>query len=146
MFCNGQQHTGPERSEDGTKRMVTEACSHGKCSHFQERNTQQVITEDEDMSSMKNVVAKATLCVHMYHVIKTGYTNASNPRDSTPPLRNTLGTTFLAGNWNLNDNVTSKIQPQLCDKDNQLFLLQPCLLYTSPSPRDATLSRMPSSA
>ena len=26
------------------------------------------------------------------------------------------------------------------DKDN------PCLLYTSPSPRDATLSRMPSSA
>ena len=24
--------------------------------------------------------------------------------------------------------------------------LQPCLLYTSPSPRDATLSRMPSSA
>ena len=25
-------------------------------------------------------------------------------------------------------------------------LLEPCLLYTSPSPRDATLSRMPSSA
>ena len=25
-------------------------------------------------------------------------------------------------------------------------LLKPCLLYTSPSPRDATLSRMPSSA
>ena len=24
--------------------------------------------------------------------------------------------------------------------------LKPCLLYTSPSPRDATLSRMPSSA
>ena len=24
--------------------------------------------------------------------------------------------------------------------------IQPCLLYTSPSPRDATLSRMPSSA
>ena len=26
------------------------------------------------------------------------------------------------------------------------FDLNPCLLYTSPSPRDATLSRMPSSA
>ena len=25
-------------------------------------------------------------------------------------------------------------------------LVEPCLLYTSPSPRDATLSRMPSSA
>ena len=28
----------------------------------------------------------------------------------------------------------------------QMDLLQACLLYTSPSPRDATLSRMPSSA
>ena len=28
----------------------------------------------------------------------------------------------------------------------QVDYLQPCLLYTSPSPRDATLSRMPSSA
>ena len=26
------------------------------------------------------------------------------------------------------------------------LMLRPCLLYTSPSPRDATLSRMPSSA
>ena len=33
-------------------------------------------------------------------------------------------------------------------KDKSFFLLTPriCLLYTSPSPRDATLSRMPSSA
>ena len=30
-------------------------------------------------------------------------------------------------------------------KDNKI-LINTCLLYTSPSPRDATLSRMPSSA
>ena len=35
--------------------------------------------------------------------------------------------------------------------DNEKYVLRipgdnPCLLYTSPSPRDATLSRMPSSA
>ena len=30
--------------------------------------------------------------------------------------------------------------------DGVKYLLQVCLLYTSPSPRDATLSRMPSSA
>ena len=30
--------------------------------------------------------------------------------------------------------------------DDQLVLVGGCLLYTSPSPRDATLSRMPSSA
>ena len=64
----------------------------------------------------------------MYLIIKAGYTNASNPTDSTPLLHNTLGTTFLAGNWNLSDNVTSKIQPQLCDKDNQLFLPQPLII------------------
>ena len=31
-------------------------------------------------------------------------------------------------------------------KDSYQHLLEHCLLYTSPSPRDATLSRMPSSA
>ena len=35
----------------------------------------------------------------------------------------------------------------LCDEDRLIeFNLTSCLLYTSPSPRDATLSRMPSSA
>ena len=33
------------------------------------------------------------------------------------------------------------------DEDHKVeFFHDPCLLYTSPSPRDATLSRMPSSA
>ena len=31
-------------------------------------------------------------------------------------------------------------------KIDEIALFEPCLLYTSPSPRDATLSRMPSSA
>ena len=37
---------------------------------------------------------------------------------------------------------------ELQDHGNEItdILLQLCLLYTSPSPRDATLSRMPSSA
>ena len=37
----------------------------------------------------------------------------------------------------------------VCQKDIYTvnpFIIKPCLLYTSPSPRDATLSRMPSSA
>ena len=32
------------------------------------------------------------------------------------------------------------------EKDAEMVFINPCLLYTSPSPRDATLSRMPSSA
>ena len=40
---------------------------------------------------------------------------------------------------------TQKVRKVLvdCDSDALIYL---CLLYTSPSPRDATLSRMPSSA
>ena len=35
---------------------------------------------------------------------------------------------------------------EVIDGGKPLMLAKPCLLYTSPSPRDATLSRMPSSA
>ena len=38
-------------------------------------------------------------------------------------------------------DITEEIQ-----KGAMAFLTSDCLLYTSPSPRDATLSRMPSSA
>ena len=35
---------------------------------------------------------------------------------------------------------------EITKKGKEYILLTNCLLYTSPSPRDATLSRMPSSA
>ena len=35
---------------------------------------------------------------------------------------------------------------QIAEKVDTIIILSGCLLYTSPSPRDATLSRMPSSA
>ena len=39
------------------------------------------------------------------------------------------------------------IAPQIIESEQQILeLLQPCLLYTSPSPRDLSTSRMPSSA
>ena len=53
------------------------------------------------------------------------------------------------GDLYINDNVVEKQVPQ--DKKDEFNWLRDedfknCLLYTSPSPRDATLSRMPSSA
>ena len=42
------------------------------------------------------------------------------------------------------EDIKSQLMPQVSGK--QLTLNMTCLLYTSPSPRDATLSRMPSSA
>ena len=41
---------------------------------------------------------------------------------------------------------TGRSQQEMPDKTNDDALFADCLLYTSPSPRDATLSRMPSSA
>ena len=48
------------------------------------------------------------------------------------------------------DDELARLRAELDDaeatKDNQNELLKACLLYTSPSPRDRTRSRMPSSA
>ena len=42
--------------------------------------------------------------------------------------------------------VGEQVEPKICSIDEALQISRNCLLYTSPSPRDATLSRMPSSA
>ena len=51
---------------------------------------------------------------------------------------------------NLEENFASKLNPgdtfYFAGKMLQFVRIRDCLLYTSPSPRDATLSRMPSSA
>ena len=44
------------------------------------------------------------------------------------------------------DNVISKEFIAALREETDPYMDQTCLLYTSPSPRDATLSRMPSSA
>ena len=43
-------------------------------------------------------------------------------------------------------NTAQAGSPYAFQTDAELAMVGPCLLYTSPSPRDATLSRMPSSA
>ena len=48
----------------------------------------------------------------------------------------------IAGLIDFEGTITSDWKPL----KNHLGFLPTCLLYTSPSPRDATLSRMPSSA
>ena len=46
-----------------------------------------------------------------------------------------------------NMGVLSMHQREISENLEQLFeRIKPCLLYTSPSPRDGLLSRMPSSA
>ena len=52
---------------------------------------------------------------------------------------------LVAGIKGLSEETTTGVH-RLYERVKNGTLLMPCLLYTSPSPRDATLSRMPSSA
>ena len=54
---------------------------------------------------------------------------------------------FTSDNGGLNSSAVAKNVKDGIEKMTNIFGTPlPCLLYTSPSPRDATLSRMPSSA
>ena len=61
-------------------------------------------------------------------------------------LRNFVAQGAKVAILDLNADNANKLVDEL-GSDNVLFInTNICLLYTSPSPRDATLSRMPSSA
>ena len=71
--------------------------------------------------------------------------------DNTP---NDLGSASLAGEEPTMEDILASIR-KIISEDEPVAMESPedvgldlksCLLYTSPSPRDATLSRMPSSA
>ena len=78
------------------------------------------------------------------------YTEATSgdlgdPVDSSPSILGLLGLGLNTVNGSLDNTAT------ILDRDAFTFTVASeqqldCLLYTSPSPRDATLSRMPSSA
>ena len=71
----------------------------------------------------------------------------SMPALSSPNAESPLGnmTGFGNGDGGWSDRVEERRQRQLLQR-NRGAVRVACLLYTSPSPRDATLSRMPSSA
>ena len=69
------------------------------------------------------------------------------------PLIGTLGGGLWAGfefykdYMDMKEQIQEYVAPDLSEFDKQLAVLQEdCLLYTSPSPRDTSSSRMPSSA
>ena len=75
-----------------------------------------------------------TSCVH---VAADGRATAT-PRDALPPRRG-VRIVAISDTHNLHEDLRNV-------PDGDVLIHCGCLLYTSPSPRDATLSRMPSSA
>ena len=59
---------------------------------------------------------------------------------------NMLGFAKQSDLYNLSKHVLENNLPEIIKMLNDMYQRGSCLLYTSPSPRDATLSRMPSSA
>ena len=56
-------------------------------------------------------------------------------------------TTYTAGvSFNKKEIIDNKIKIIKSNRGGKITLHNPCLLYTSPSPRDLSTSRMPSSA
>ena len=67
-------------------------------------------------------------------------------KNSTRLPRDFIDTVVVSGHAKYQLNFLSSYQQITLTKDDIGRQFQFCLLYTSPSPRDATLSRMPSSA
>ena len=67
--------------------------------------------------------------------------------ESEPHKANSLAQANLDGGGNTDSNLRAKTPLPLIPKHKKsVDILKACLLYTSPSPRDGLLSRMPSSA
>ena len=83
-------------------------------------------------------------------LILTGCVNTMKPTDFKDQKPRLIIEDYLSGNvkaWGVLQNRSGKVTRQFkADLDGKWNGSQFCLLYTSPSPRDATLSRMPSSA
>ena len=75
------------------------------------------------------------------------WTTGEVPEGFPKPKVGLLPTYFLPGRGGELEAVTDSTPLiRRFEKDYEGRSVIPCLLYTSPSPRDATLSRMPSSA
>ena len=105
---------------------------------------------------------KSDPCVHIFNGTTTMKQGLSTDDDSTVILTLYVDDVLLEGGskatlemikgklmsrFEMSDmGDVSRVLGMQVTRDNQAGSLTICLLYTSPSPRDATLSRMPSSA
>ena len=100
----------------------------------------------------KTIKKKPAKTIRIYDIRKDGtkgFVNIPVATTKGDPLRNAISQFFKSSHWagkyrNIQLNRIGMINKQaLFSFAGQATF---CLLYTSPSPRDATLSRMPSSA
>ena len=76
-----------------------------------------------------------SIALNIFNKVKPISTEQTSTENTTKVEKSTI-------NINVYDAVHDKIEPKSVVIDN----IKTCLLYTSPSPRDLSTSRMPSSA
>ena len=94
---------------------------------------------------MRHLLIPLLVLISLQKVVLGSHLN--NQREITVTSESTSESIKLAKY--LKDNGVVKYSAYWCPNclnQSELFGKQACLLYTSPSPRDNTLSRMPSSA
>ena len=92
---------------------------------------------------MKNNILKSYLIVSLFAVCVSAQSIVPTPPELN--LSSYILMDATTGKILAESNSNSQIEPASMTKVMTGYIVA-CLLYTSPSPRDATLSRMPSSA
>ena len=90
------------------------------------------------------MTSNGTNWVERMRITSTGSLNIGGSTDPAEKLKVT-GSTFITGLTTIGDQLHVRGN-DICLGANAGSGSRSCLLYTSPSPRDKTVSRMPSSA
>ena len=106
---------------------------------FQQKNTNLIIgTNGAGKSTVLDALTFVLFNKPFRKIKKSQLINTTNEKDCLAEVEFSI---------NSRDYIVRRgIKPNIFDISVNGTLLHRCLLYTSPSPRDATLSRMPSSA
>ena len=135
-----------DQREDGFHNIVTIFQEISFCDHItiQESNTISFNTNVDWLNRTNNT------CIKAINILKTHYPHLPNFKIN---LQKNIPTNAGLGGGSSNGTAILKLINKSYDlKMNAKEIkalaekISACLLYTSPSPRDATLSRMPSSA
>ena len=120
------------------------------------RTIKQMLYRYLESTKSKTITEVLPNILHAYNTsyhntIKMSPTDARDPKNHSTVLKNIVSKARVINRpiLEVGDKVRVRVKPKAFDKKYKSQFtkgIHTCLLYTSPSPRDRTRSRMPSSA
>ena len=110
----------------------------------------QFVSLYQDSVDIINIFGSANIALQNYKKAITNFNKAIRINPNVPAIYYNLGLAYHH-NGNMDNAIQNykkaiDLKPDYDEAFCNMGMSLDCLLYTSPSPRDATLSRMPSSA